>query len=458
MSNKTNILVILDDQHRHDFVGYAGAVYVDTPNIDALAKRGAVFTHCCTNAPICAPARISLATGLLPERTGALTNQSTLPITTPNHYRHFRDHGYRVELVGRHDLSKPGAPGSIYGNRPLNFSYGFTRALEVEGGMAAALKVNDHGATGPYSQYLQEQGLLQDYADDFAQRWEKGWVIGASHNSALPAEHHQDAFVGRAAVERIQNMEDDYPWYMFVSFQSPHDPFDPPAELGEKYAHAAVPSAITAQPQHKSQRTQQHMKHWSHGTEADVTIARRQYCAKIELIDQQIGLILSALEEQGLADNTIVVFSSDHGEQAGDHGLYQKHVAYESSLRVPLIVAGPGIKPGSSDALVELSDLNPTMVELAGLEPQAGLDAASFVPVLRGETDTHRTHCLTAEEGYWAMRTATHKYIEVADDLPELYDLSTDPDELHNIYEQHPELIQSFQSARKQRLESSSTS
>jgi len=452
MSTRPNILVILDDQHRHDFLGYAGADFVDTPHIDSLAERGAFFTHCCTNSPICAPARIALATGLLPTRTGALSNQSILPISTPNHYRYFRDHGYRVELVGRHDLSKPGAPGSIHGNRPLNFSYGFTRALEIEGGMSSGTAVQDHGATGPYTQYLEEHNMLQQYADDFCSRRDKGWIIGASHDSVLPYEHHQDAFVGRKAVERIEQIESDYPWYMFVSFQSPHDPFDPPAELGDKYRDADMPPAIPPAAQDKSRRTQD--RQWQHATAEDIATARRQYCAKIELIDQQVGLILAALETRGLTDDTIVVFSSDHGEQLGDHGLFQKHVAYESSLRVPLVVAGPGISTGTSDALVELSDINPTLVDLAGLEPQPGLDAKSFAPILRGESITHRSHCLTAEEGYWAMRTAEHKYIETENDVPELYDLAADPDELCNIYKEQPELVDGLRQVMQHRLTS----
>ena len=454
MDIRPNVLVIIDDQHRHDFLGYAGADFVHTPHIDSLAGRGAVFTRCCTNSPICAPARIALATGLLPSRTGALSNQDILPIATPNHYRYFRDHGYRVELVGRHDLSKPGAPGSIHGNRPLNFSYGFTRALEVEGGMSSAMAVQDHGATGPYTQYLDEHNLLQQYAADFRSRHEKGWIIGASHDSVLPYEHHQDAFVGRKAVERIEQMESDYPWYMLVSFQSPHDPFDPPTELGDKYRDADMPPAIPPQLQDKPRRIQNRYRHYQHATAEDITTARRQYCAKIELIDQQVGRILSALEARGLADNTIVVFASDHGEQAGDHGLFIKHTAYESSLRVPLVIAGPGIRKGESDALVELFDLNPTLVELAGLAPQPSLDAKSFAAILRGDSSAHRPHCITCEDGYRAIRTAENKYIVTENDVQELYDLAADPDELCNIAQEQPKLVDELRQLMLRRLTS----
>lgn len=456
MATRPNILVILDDQHRHDFLGYAGADFVHTPHIDSLAERGTVFTHCCTNAPVCGPARIALATGLLPTRTGTTSNETSfMPISTPNHYRHFRDHGYRVELVGRHDLAKPGAPASVHGNRPLNFSYGFTCALEIEGGRSSAMAVRDHGATGPYTKYLEEQGLLQQYGDDFRSRWEKGWIIGASHDSVLPYEHHQDTFVGRKAVARIEQIEDDYPWYMFVSFQSPHDPFDPPSELGDKYREAEMPPAIATRLQGKPCRIRdRHDQHYGHATVDDVVVARRQYCAKIELIDEQIGRILSALCARGFLENAIIVFASDHGEQVGDHGLFIKHTAYESSLRVPLVVAGPGIKSGTSHALTELFDVNPTLVELAGLAPQPDLDAESFAPVLRGESDAHRANCVACEDGYRAIRTTEYKYIETLNDDPELYDLGVDPDELCNIASEEPERVAELRQAMLQRFTS----
>jgi choline-sulfatase len=453
-TQRPNVLVILDDQHRHDFVGYMGADFVHTPHLDALAARGMAFSHCCTTSPVCGPARIALATGLLPTRTGTSSNETSLmPLSVPNHYRHFRDHGYRVELVGRHDLAKPGAPASIHGNRPLNFSYGFTRALEVEGGMSASREFFEKGASGPYTKCLDDHGLLGTYAHDFRERQSKGWIIGASHDSVLPAEHHQDAFVGRYAAERIRQIEDDYPWYLFVNFQSPHDPFDPPAELGEKYREAAVPPAIPVQMEGKPRRIRDRYERlYRRATTEDVTRARRQYCAKIELIDQQIGRIMQALADRGMVENTLVVFASDHGEQVGDHGLFIKHTAYESSMRVPLLVAGPGVAPGTSDALVELFDLNPTLAELAGLPPQPKLDARSFASVLHGEAKAHRDACVTCEEGYRAIRERRYKYIETTNDLAELYDLETDPEENRNILSENRPVANRLRQALHQRF------
>lgn len=452
-ADRPNVLVIMDDQHRYDFLGCAGAEFVRTPNIDRLAASGRVLTHCCTTSPVCGPARISLATGLLPTRTGTTTNNTAfMPLSVPNHYRHFRDYGYRVGLVGRHDLAKPGAPASVYGNRPLNYSYGFTRALEIEGGMSCARWGYRSGqVSGPYTSHLAEHGLFEAYCNDFQARCDKGWIIGASHDSVLPLEHHQDEFVATRAVERILGQEDDYPFYMFVNFQGPHDPFDPPVEFAERYREADVPEAIPATDTPLPERIHQRRHNYAHANELDVVIARRQYCAKIEFIDRQVGRILDAMDQRGFTENTIIVFASDHGEHVGDHGLFIKHTAYEPSMRVPLIMAGPGVTGGSSDALIELHDLNPTLVEMAGLPAQPHLDARSFASVLSGDHPAHREHCVTCEGEYRAIRTRRHKYIE-SPGCKELYDLETDPDEKDNTAAESPETTAELREALKARF------
>lgn len=437
---KPNVLFVMADQLRHDYLGCAGASFVHTPNIDRLAARGTRFSRCCTNAPVCGPARISLATGLLPTRLGTTENNlAHMPISVWNHYRHFRDNGYRVEVVGRHDLSKPGNPASRYGTRPLNYSYGFTRALEMEGLMSSTLAATE-GARGPYTSYLVERGLLDRFVEDFRRRAEKGWIIGASQDYPLPKEHHIDAFIGRRAVERIEQIEDDYPFYMLVSFQSPHDPYAPPSDLGEKHRSVTVPDPIVADFAGKPERVRlRYESLYAHATPQDVETARRQYCAKIELVDEQVGAILAALQRRGIADDTIVVFASDHGDHLGDHGLFIKWTAYEPSVRVPLIVAGPGVASGASDALIELQDAGPTLMELADLPDQPKLDARSAAAVVRGEASRHRDCAVSCQSTYRALRTDRYKYIETLNDRFELYDLGEDPTERRNIINEDPD-------------------
>ncbi|MCK5803172.1 MAG: sulfatase-like hydrolase/transferase [Lentisphaeria bacterium] len=162
---------------------------------------------------------------------------------------------------------------------------------------------------------------------------------------------------------------------------------------------------------------------------------------------------MAALEARGELDNTYVVFSSDHGEMAGDHGMYTKSVPYEAAIHVPLIVAGPGLPEGKvSDALVELMDVNPTLIELAGLPAQEGVEARSLVPVLQGHASTHRDSIVTTLRSFECIRTERYKYVNNYGDIRELYDLEEDPSELHNLCGERPEIAHELGMQLAQRL------
>lgn len=437
---RPNILCIMADQHRHDFMGCAGAGFIRTPNLDRLAARGVRFTQCTTNSPVCAPARIALATGLQPYRLGSLDNNSFLPHTVPTYYQRFRDHGYRVGCVGKIDLAKPDHYNGRYGDRPCVFGWGFTHPEECEGKMHAGSSLTP---LGPYTYYLQELGLLQHFHEDYRARQAKGWVIGASHDSVLPMEAFEDAYIGRRAAQWLRDAPDDFPWYYFVSFVGPHDPFDPPSEHADRYRGAPMPAPIQDDMANKPEGVRRYReRHWAAVATAsaeEIAATRRQYCAAITLIDDQIGEILAALEKRGMTENTYIVYTSDHGEMLGDHGLYAKSLAYEAALRVPLLIAGPGIEGGRvSNALVELIDVHATICELAGLPPQENVDARSFAAILRGETETHRSEALSTIRQFQLVRTARYKYVNNYNDSPELYDLQQDPEELHNLVGEEP--------------------
>ncbi|MHB0935930.1 MAG: sulfatase family protein [Armatimonadota bacterium] len=428
-----NLLFIMADQYRHDYLGCAGAGWMHTPNLDALAARGVRVTGCCSNAPVCVPARIGLATGLQPSRLGALDNDAFLPRSATTYYQRLRDHGYRVGCVGKLDLAKPDRYNGRHGDRPCVYSWGFTHPEEVEGKMHSGRFPTP---LGPYTFHLQERGLLQRFYEDYQARAAKGWIKDASHDSVLPAEEFADAYIGRRAAEWTERVPDDFPWHLFVSFAGPHDPFDPPTVYADRYRHAAVPPAIQDDLSGKPQRHQYDM------TPEEVAVTRRQYSASCALIDDEIGRILKAVEARGMLGDTVVVFSSDHGEMLGDHGFYTKSKPYEASLRLPLIAVGPGIRKGVvSDALVELIDLNPTLCDFAGLPPQPDIDARSLAPLLRGETDAHRPDCAAALRTFRCLRTDRYKLVRNINDVTELYDLTEDPNELHNIANEHPELV-----------------
>lgn len=442
-SKKPNILFIMTDQHRFDYLGCMGAGFVRTPHLDALADKGMVFENCFTNAPLCTPARISLASGLHPGRLGALTNSSYLPLRTPTYYQRLRDFDFRVGCVGKLDLAKPDPYNGRNGDRPRTYGLGFTHPVECEGKFHAGRLKYPHG---PYTYYLEQKGLLDAFCDDYIGRKKEGWV-NAAHDSVLPTEDYEDAYIGSRAAQWIEDIPDDYPWHLFVSFVGPHDPFDPPTEYADRWRTADMPHAINGKQDGKPEYIKKKQKKF------DVDHIRRQYCATIELLDDQVGRIMEALKAREMHDNTYIIFTSDHGEMLGDHGLYQKSVPYEASLHIPLIVVGPGIEAGSrSDALIELSDLNPTVCELVGVPSLENIDATSFISVLKKESDTHRTEAVSMLKQFRCIRTERYKYIENINDLTELYDLKEDPNEIHNVVKDMPEVCAMLKKRMEERL------
>ncbi len=437
MSNKPNILFIFDDQHRYDYLGASGATWVNTPNLDRIAARGMRFTQATTNAPACGPSRMALATGLQPLRAGVLNNDfGRAPHGLPTLYQRMRDHGYLVASSGKLHLGRIGAAGPK-GDPPGTYALGFTHPFETEGKMSAG-KASASGA-GPYTHYLKEKGLLEAFLADYGKRIENQWAR-SNWDSVLPAEDFHDAFIGRTATEWIQDVLESHPWMMFVNFVGPHSPFDPPTEYADRYRDAVVPDVIPTRMEGKPEWIETR----DHGLAPDaVTEAQRQYCGAIEAIDDQVGALLDVLEERGMMDNTYIIFSSDHGEMLGDFGLYAKFVAYEAALRVPLIIAGPGIEEGTvSDSLIELIDVNPTICELARLDAQEHIDARSFVPILRGEATSHRKEAISMLDNFVCVRTGEHKLIRNHNDVLELYDLREDPRELRNVAGDRPRIVE----------------
>ena len=426
---RPNLLFIMADQLRHDWISCAGSHQVSTPNIDSIAEEGVRFTQCITPSPICAPARISLATGLLPHRLGALTNNDYLPLSVPTYYQRLRDHGYQVGCVGKLDLAKADSYNGLKGDRPRTFAWGFTHPVEAEGKSHAG---SSPTPIGPYTKWLQERGLLERFHRDYTvTRKQEPRIERAAGDSVLPAEAFEDIWIGRWSSEWLDNRDGDFPWHLFVSFVGPHNPFDPPTDYADQYRNDAMPGAI---PPETAGKPLWIRKKQIKASAEQIAVTRRQYSAAVHAIDDAVGRILDTLKRRGWMRNTYIVFSSDHGEMLGDHGIYGKHVAYEGSVRVPLLFAGPEIpKALISDALVELEDVNPTLCDLAGIPALENIDARSLKPILGGSASRHRAETVSMELNYRSLRTAEWKLIENLNDRDELYNLRKDPDELVNL-------------------------
>jgi arylsulfatase len=449
MPERPNLLLLMADQHRFDWFGAAGAGWTQTPNIDRLAAAGIRFTHTTCNSPVCAPSRVSLASGVRPHRLGALSNAAFLPPNTPTYYQALRGAGYRVGFVGKLDLHKPDPYNGRNGDLPITYHYGFTDPVECEGKMHAGQGPRPNG---PYNRYLVERGHFEAFCADYRRR-SHALPVWYAADSVLPAEECEDSYIGRRACDFLRNTADDEsPWHLFVSFVGPHDPWDPPTEFADRFRDTPMPAALADDMEGKPAWQRQKAKRMAGASAEEVATVRRQYTASLALIDDQIGQILQTLDERGLTENTYVLYCSDHGEMLGDHGLYQKSIHYEAALRVPLIVTGPDITPAVSDALIELSDINPTLQALAGVPPSPALDARSFLPVLRDPTASHREETISQLDNCRALRTRTHKFVYNQNDLPELYDLREDPDELINLASRQPELAMAMQRRLTRRL------
>ena len=435
-----NILMIMSDQHRADWLGCAGADWVRTPNLDSLLSEGVLFRQAICNYPLCAPSRAALASGLRASQVGVMGNNYIYPYHVPTYYQALRAAGYRVGCVGKTDLHKRDHWEGENGDRPLMYHLGFTDPYELEGKQTGA---SDHGKPAcPYQHYLVKKGLFDKFSHDYnVARKEYPRRYGA--DSILPLDAYEDAFIGDHACEFLETVSEESPWHYFVSFVGPHNPWDAPKEYADRYRAAEMPEAIADPMEDKPARHTKAAERHKDMTRDDLVNAMRQYAGMITLIDDYVGRMLGILEKRGMREDTVIIYCSDHGEMMGDHGLFFKSWFYEASVRVPLLISGPGISArGMSDALVELYDLAPTCVELGQAESQGKMTAKSLVPLLRGEQTSIRDYQISEMKGERMIFDGRYKMIEDSRGPSELYDLEADPKELRNLVEAEAERAQ----------------
>lgn len=449
--------MIMTDQHRADWLGAAGTGFVETPHIDGIARRGIRFARASCNSPVCAPSRAALASGMLPHRLGVLHNKINYPLDQPTCFQALRRSGYTVAVIGKTDLHKAEHDYGD-GDLPIMYHFGFTDPHETEGkGNASRPRLERHQEddfelAGPYQRYLRESGLLDGYlADMRARKRQPTWHAAPSQ---LPPEHFHDSYIGRKACDFIERVPNDRPWHLFVSFVGPHNPWDAPESYVQRYADrryapAASRDDADGKPEWIKRRAN---KQTSGMTDEAETILKRHYAAAIALIDDWVGALLERLERRGMTDDTIVVFCSDHGEMLGDHGMLLKTVMYEGALRIPLIIADPRLGGGRvSDALVELNDLHPTMLDWAGVAYDADrLDGKSLLPLLTGEKREHKPFQISLLDNCRMISDGHYKLITSYNDRDELYDLAVDPGERHNVFDAQPTIAATLLNRLKQ--------
>ncbi|MEO8502456.1 MAG: sulfatase-like hydrolase/transferase [Acidobacteriota bacterium] len=402
MATQPNILFLMADQMRADALGIVNG-WTRTPNIDGLARDGVLLRGVVSNSAECIPARFSLALGLYPHQTGVWENGSqTLNPKCPNWMQALERAGYSTSLFGKTHLHPH--EGDLRDRLYLMHAYGLQTVDETTGPHASAHVLSN------MTDSWQENGVWEAFREDLAER-RRSRPFQAKPSS-LGIEHHYDAYVGRQATRYLESIEADQPWFCWVSFGGPHEPWDAPEPYGSLYATAEIP---TATPRLRGHQTVQGLlrrvfdsSYYSPSLEPDdVRAMRANYAGNVTLIDDQIGAILDVLRNRGELNRTLIVFTSDHGEMNGDQGLIYKANFLDPAIQVPLIIRPPTnvVLPPVREVEItaEWMDVGATIVDYAGGNNPPTSFARSLRPLVEGQTATHRSYAVSEFLGHTAM-------------------------------------------------------
>lgn len=431
--DRPNILWYCTDQQRFDTIGALGNPYVCTPTIDSLVTEGVAFTHAYCQSPICTPSRSSFMTGMYPSRLHNTRNgNESFPATHPVITKLIADSGYHCGMIGKFHLQSSG-----YRTEPRiddGFDYWqFSHAPR-----------DDWSEGHHYAEWVRQQGGDLDAMRESAER--------------VCPEMHQTTWASECAIEFIQDrMNDSAPWLLNLNVYDPHPPFIPPKAYADRFNPADMPG-----PHFRTSDLEQQAKlgeldfqdEIRTPQEHDAHRVQALYYAMIAQIDDQLARILQTLDATGQRENTVILFTSDHGEALGDHGLMYKGCRfYEGLVRVPLIFSWPGHfqQNVKSEALVELLDMSSTLLEATGVNTPEQIQGRSLMPILRGEAPANELRSFVRSEYFDALdphftggsgtfgtmfRTRQHKLCMYHDkQIGELYDLIADPWEFENLWD-----------------------
>ena len=439
----------MTDQHRFDALGFMGNKIIDTPNLDRIASEGTVFDAAYSACPSCIPARAKLLTGMSQWHTGILgmgrgqkgmgTNfKHTLP-------GELAKAGFYCKGVGKMHFSP---------QRSLN---GFHHIELDESG-----RRQDPDFISDYQRWFDDH-KDGDYGIADGRDW-NGW-LGFPYDK--PAFLHPNCWTVNQSIQFINDRDRSMPFFLKTSFARPHSPYDALPEYFEKYRNADLPAANVADwaEMHDDPETAEKIDAWRGiKSEEEIHNARAGYYGNIEHIDHEIGRLLDFLEKQQLLDDTMIIFTSDHGDMLGDHNLWRKTYAYEGSTHIPLLVRLPkDMQHGlasSSNKPVMLCDIMPTILECLGIEIPSSVDGLSMMPLIKKQSCdwrdyVHGEHCtcyhLEAEMQY--LTDGKIKYIWYPNtDSEQLFDLGNDPYEMRDLVNE-PEYKQVLEALRARMVE-----
>ena len=423
-TRKPNILIIMVDQLNGTFFPDGPADFLHAPNLKALAARSARFVNNYTSSPLCAPARASFMAGQLPSRTRVYDNAAEYVSSIPTYAHHLRRAGYYTALSGKMHFVGP------------DQLHGFEERLTTD------IYPADFGWTPDY----RKPGERIDW-------WyhNMGSVTGAGVAEITNQMEYDDevAFLANQKLYHLARENDDAgrrPWCVTVSFTHPHDPYVARRKFWDLYEDCAhldpvvAPIPFEEQDPH-SKRLMLACDYAKFAITPDhVRRSRQAYFANISYLDEKVGELVDTLTRTRMIDDTVILFCSDHGDMLGERGMWFKMSFLEGSARVPLMVAGPGVKTGTHRTPVSNLDIAPTIADLAGIsmgEIMPWTDGESLVPVINGTPRTAPVLMEYAAEGSYApmigIREGRWKYIHCPLDPDQLFDLESDPTEMNNL-------------------------
>jgi arylsulfatase len=411
---RPNILFLMTDEHRSDCVGYENPV-LHTPNLDRLAAESVVFTRAYSTSPSCVPARAAIYTGRYPSQCGAPSYITYLPRAETTFMSRLQDAGYYTAAIGKQH----------FGDTDVRRGYDYEDLVDFE---------NDASGPTSYTRHLAAAGLqpkqLRKPAGRFANAWQ------------ADQRYHIDDFVGEQARRWLRDRcPRDKPWFLTVSFHGPHQPFDGLGLPYEKlYSGKTIdlPQTTAAdmagKPPHFGDLARR-----STGLSGDeIRNIRRAYYSKISQIDAKIGGILDTLKARGEYDNTLIVFTADHGDYMGHFGMvFKGQYLSEALMRIPMLAKPPiaGYQGRRETAFVQNFDIAPTCLAAAGLPVPPSLSARDLSPFWKGSASP-RTHCFLDGHTLQGIRDDRWKLVHYRDrPYGELYDLQADPWERKNLWD-----------------------
>lgn len=425
-----NVLLLITDQHRFDVLGCVGNELIDTPNIDKVAAEGTVFDSAYSSCPSCIPARAKLHTGMSQWHTGILgMGQNQGPL------RDMYDHTLAGELAKAGYYCKCVGKMHVYPQRSL---FGFHHIELDESG-----RRQDEDFMSDYERWFHEH-KDGNYGIDDGRDW-NGWE-GKAYDK--PAELHPNVWTVNQSIKFINDRDRSKPFFLKTSFARPHSPYDAIPEYFEKYQKMDIPKAEIGDWAgiHDDSETAAKTDAW-HGIKSDeeIHMARAGYYGNVEHIDHEIGHLLDFMDKQGVLNDTLIIFTSDHGDMLGDHNMWRKTYAYEGSAHIPMIIRLPKDLQKNiearSDKPVMLCDIMPTILDVLGIDIPGSVDGMSMQALVTQESCKwrdymHGEHCTAYSESE-EMQYLTDgkiKYIWFPrTDREQLFDLVKDPAELHSL-------------------------